>query len=135
MITDNLDALQALGLWTSLNLALMLGLALNTFRWRYKEGVAVGLADSVGLERAVRAHGNNTEYVPGILLGLGVLTLLGETAMLIHAAGALLLVARVLHAIGIQQTHAQVPAARAVGNIVCWLLFLGIVLRLLQRSF
>lgn len=135
MIIENTEAFKALALWASLNLGLMLALALNTFRWRFKEGVAVGLSDSAGLERAIRAHGNNTEYVPGILLGLLILVPLGESPLVIHACGALLLVARILHAIGIQQTHTAVPIPRAVGNIACWLLFLGVVARLLMLSF
>ena len=124
------ESIRAVTLWSGLNLGLMLVLALNTFRWRAKAGVGVGLSDSVGLERAVRAHGNNIEYVPGILLGLLLLALMGESSLTIHVAGAALLVARVLHAIGIQQTYTDVPPARVAGNLICWLLFLVLVVRL-----
>ncbi len=134
MILENSDAVHALALWASLNLALMLILALNVFRWRVKENVVVGLSDSFGLERAMRAHGNNTEYVPSILFGLLLMALLGENPLYIHIGGGVLLLARILHAIGIQQSYTPVPLARASGNIVCWLLFATVIIRLLLLS-
>ena len=63
----------ALALYVGLNLLLTFLLALNVVRHRFK-GDSV---DQVKLEKAVRAHGNNTEYVPIILIGLGVIALMG----------------------------------------------------------
>ena len=65
--------LNALSFWVGLNLLLTLLLALNVVRNRFKaQGDS---ADPVALEKAVRAHGNNTEYVPGILIGLGLMAM------------------------------------------------------------
>lgn len=128
---DNLEAIKVVVFWSALNLALMLALAINVFRWRAKERIAVGISNaSDGLQRSVRAHGNNTEYVPGIVVGLLMMALLGESTWVLNIAGAVLLFSRVLHAIGIQQVNKALPMARVVGNIVCWLLFALIIGRL-----
>ncbi len=136
MIIEPTEAIKAVTLWSAVNFGLMLVLALNTFRWRLKEMVAVGIAKgSPGLERAVRAHGNNIEYVPSILLGFLLLAILGESSQVLHIAGAILFIARVLHAYGIQQLDVAVPKTRVAGNLLCWLLFLALVVRLILLSF
>jgi len=67
-------AFEAVGLWIALRL-LLLVLTVNVTRLRFKEEVAVGVGESVGLERAVRAHGNAAEAVPPLLTGLGAMAL------------------------------------------------------------
>ena len=84
------------------------------------------------LEKAVRAHGNNTEYVPIILIGLGVMAMTGASAQTISILGGTLFVARIFHAYGIQQ--AKVPNIFGmVGNIVTWLVMLWLRRRFLCR--
>ena len=94
--------LNALSLWVGLNLLLTLLLALNVVRNRFKAQGDSG--DPVTLEKAVRAHGNNTEYVPGILIGLGLMAMTGASAQTINILGGTLFVVRILHAYGIQQS-------------------------------
>lgn len=116
----------ALALHVGLNLVLTFLLALNVVRHRFKGDSA----DQVMLEKAVRAHGNNTEYVPIVLIGLGVIAMTGASAQTISILGASLLVARVFHAYGIQQ--AKVPNIFGmVGNIVTWLVMLWVAATLL----
>tara|TARA_B100000900_G_scaffold25971_2_gene20170 strand:- start:231 stop:617 length:387 start_codon:yes stop_codon:yes gene_type:complete len=116
----------ALALHVGLNLILTFLLALNVVRHRFKGDSA----DQVMLEKAVRAHGNNTEYVPIVLIGLGVIAMTGASAQTISILGASLLVARVFHAYGIQQ--AKVPNIFGmVGNIVTWLVMLWVAATLL----
>lgn len=116
----------ALALHVGLNLMLTFLLALNVVRHRFKGDSA----DQVMLEKAVRAHGNNTEYVPIVLIGLGVIAMTGASAQTISILGASLLVARVFHAYGIQQ--AKVPNIFGmVGNIVTWLVMLWVAATLL----
>lgn len=118
-------------LWAALNLGLMLLLGLNVSRLRVKAGVGVGSGDDPRLERAIRAHGNNTEYVPGLLIGLVLLALLQFPAWFLHTVGGVLFVARILQAHGIQQIGDDVPVTRAAGNLVTWLLYLVTVVVLL----
>jgi len=64
------QSLQAVALWAGLNPGWTLLIALNVTRHRMKEGVSTGSGSSQSLDRAVRAHGNNIEYVPGAILGI-----------------------------------------------------------------
>lgn len=119
----------ALALYVGLNLLLTLVLAINVVRHRFKGESG----DPVALEKAVRAHGNNTEYVPIILVGLGVMAMMGASAQTISILGGTLFVARVFHAYGIQQ--AKVPNVFGmVGNIVTWLVMLCVATTLILQA-
>ena len=109
--------LDAIALWSGANLLLMLALGLKLSRLRIQMGTGVGTGDDPRLERAIRAHGNNTEYVPGALLLLLLAGATGWSATWLHVVGGALLVARILHAYGIQQLEQRLPPARAAGNI------------------
>ena len=111
----------ALATWTGLHTLLMLGLALNVTRHRLRAG-AEGSNPEV-LDKAIRAHGNNIEYVPIILFGIALLALLGIGATLVHALCAILFLARCLHAYGIQQFGA-LPKSRVIGNVGTWVVML-----------
>ena len=119
----------ALALYVGLNLLLSFLLALNVVRHRFK-GDSV---DQVKLEKAVRAHGNNTEYVPIILIGLGVMAMMGASAQTISILGGTLFVARIFHAHGIQQP--KMPNIFGmVGNITTWLVMLCVATTLLLQG-
>jgi uncharacterized membrane protein YecN with MAPEG domain len=119
----------ALALYVGLNLLLTFVLAINVVRHRFKGDSA----DQVMLEKAVRAHGNNTEYVPIILVGLGVITMMGASAQTISILGGTLFVARLFHAYGIQQT--KVPNIFGmVGNIATWLVMLCVATKLILQG-
>lgn len=60
-------------------------------------GVSLGHGDDQVLLRRIRGHGNFAEYVPLILVLIGMLELSGLATWAIHALGATLLVARLLH--------------------------------------
>ena len=119
----------ALALYVGLNLLLTLVLAINVVRHRFKGESG----DPVALEKAVRAHGNNTEYVPIILVGLCVTAMMGTSAQTISILGGTLFVARVFHAYGIQQS--KVPNIFGmVGIIVTWLVMLCIGAKLILAA-
>ena len=119
----------ALALYVGLNIFLTFLLALNVVRHRFKGDSA----DQVMLEKAVRAHGNNTEYVPIILIGLGVMAMTGASAQTISILGGTLFGARVFHAYGIQQ--AKVPNIFGmIGNVLTWLLMLCVATTLLLQG-
>lgn len=123
--------LNALSLWVGLNLLLTLLLALNVVRNRFKAQGDSG--DPVTLEKAVRAHGNNIEYVPGILIGLGLMAMTGASAQTINILGGTLFVVRILHAYGIQQS--KVPNIFGlVGNFGTWLTMLCVATTLIMNG-
>ncbi len=129
------QSLQAVALWAGLNLGWTLLLALNVTRHRMKEGVSTGSGSSQALDRAVRAHGNNIEYVPGALLGILILAALGYSPLVINLLGASLLVARFCHAHGIQQLEVALPKTRVLGNVLTWALYLIVVCLLVYSYF
>ncbi len=123
--------LSALSLWVGLNILLTLLLALNVVRHRFKAQGDSG--DPAVLEKAVRAHGNNVEYVPSILIGLGLMAMMGASAQTLNILGGTLLVVRISHAYGIQQ--AKVPNAFGlVGNFGTWLTMLCVATTLILNA-
>ena len=129
------QSLQAVALWAGLNLGWTLLIALNVTRHRMKEGVSTGSGNSQSLDRAVRAHGNNIEYVPGAILGILILAALGYSPLVINLLGASLLVARFCHAHGIQQLEVDLPKTRVLGNVLTWALYLVVVCLLVYSYF
>ncbi|MGL5975541.1 MAG: MAPEG family protein [Aeromonas sobria] len=111
---------------------LFLGLSFWVVRRRAQFGVMIGQGEALELLAAIRAHGNFAEYVPLTLLLMALCELAGADALWLHAGGAMLLVGRILHAIGIQIPKApNVP--RFLGTLLFWLaLGLFSVLVLLQ---
>lgn len=129
-----MEPIAVAGLWAGANLGLMLLLGLNASRVRIREKVPVGTGQNARLERAVRAHGNNTEYVPGLIICLIMMALLGEQALVLHLVGGGLFVARLLHAHGIQVLDNPLPPTRVTGNILTWVLFIGAAIRLIYLA-
>ena len=107
-------------------------LAIGVAATRGKSGVSIGDGGRPELVTATRRHGNFVEYVPLLLLMLAVLELNGASDGLLHGLGLSLLVARVLHAVGI---HAEVERSvpRAIGAIGTWLVTLVAAGCLLQQ--
>lgn len=123
--------LSALSLWIGLNVLLTFLLAMNVVRNRFKAQGDAG--DPVLLEKAVRAHGNNTEYVPSILIGLGLMAMSGASAQTINILGGTLFVVRIFHAYGIQQAKMPNPLGM-VGNIGTWLVMLCVAVTLIMNG-
>lgn len=69
---------------------------------------------------AIRAHGNFAEYVPLTLLLMALCELAGVGALWLHLGGVLLVVGRILHAIGIQIPRAP-NMPRLFGTLFFWL--------------
>ncbi len=79
-----------LGLW-------FLALSYRVIRQR-GQGVSLGHGDDMELLRRIRGHGNFAEYVPLILLMMGMLEAgLHAPAWGIHVLGIMLVIARLLH--------------------------------------
>ena len=76
------------------------GLAAQTVRLRRLNRAAFGDAGSPELRSAIRGHAHFAEYVPIIVLMLAMLEMSGVAAYRIHALMGALVVARVLHPIG-----------------------------------
>lgn len=77
-------------------LALVLAVLVIHGRGRHRVGIGDGGNEELG--RAIRVFGNFSEYVPLLLVMLGMLEALAMPRWAIHLGGAALVVARLLHA-------------------------------------
>ena len=116
----------------SLHALLYVALSLRVVLLRKGRGVGIGTGGDAELARAVRVHGNFAEYVPLTLLLMALCELAGVGALWLHRGGGLLLLGRILHAIGIQIPKAP-NKPRLFGTLFFWLsLGLFSVLALVQ---
>ena len=106
-------------LYAGLNALLALYLAFRTSQQRLKGNVIFGEGGYEPLKLAIRAHANNVEYVPLVLVLIALLEIAAQPAWLIHALGASLLTGRVLHAIGLSSTGESSPP-RLYGTLLTW---------------
>ena len=83
----------------------MILLSAPVIRLRATAGVNIGSGGHPALERAIRVQGNYGEYVPLTLLLLAFAEIGGSPDWLIHGLCGLLLVGRVLHALGVSRTE------------------------------
>ena len=79
---------------------LYLVLGLQVSRLRRGHRVVFGDGDNIKLRSAIRAHGNFAEYVPIIVLLVALLEMSGLPAVRLHLLMGGLLVARLLHPLG-----------------------------------
>lgn len=119
-----INSMAAAAFWIATNMLLTLVLALNVTKFRMSANASVGTGGNPGLERAIRAHGNNIEYVPLALVAMLLLSVQGCSSFLVHGLGAGLLLGRLMHAHGIQQQSQKLPITRVLGNIVTWAVYL-----------
>jgi uncharacterized protein len=89
---------------------MMLGLSTYVTMLRAKTGISIMDGGNTALAERIRRHGNFIENVPMALLLMALAELLGAGSSWLHAAGAFLIVGRILHVMGI---HHDKPAAVA----------------------
>ena len=110
-------------LYGSLNAFLNVALAVRVSRLRVAHGVSLGTGDSKEVLHAVRAHGNNAEFVPLAIVMLLIAELSGGSAIALHVLGASLFAGRLLHIVGIPR-RAPNPY-RFLGNGATWIVILA----------
>ena len=111
-------------LYAGLSALILLGLSARVVALRRRHQVGIGTGSINTLERAVRAQANFTEYVPLALLVIALLELNGLGAWAVHAFGAVLVLARLLHALGLNRS-AGTSMGRFVGTLLTWLVLLA----------
>jgi uncharacterized membrane protein YecN with MAPEG domain len=96
-------------LYAGLNAIVNILLAYRVTRLRDTHRVSIGAgAGATPLQIGIRAHGNNAEYVPLALVLLLICELCGGDRALLHVLGGGLLLARVLHPIGLPRKSPNV---------------------------
>lgn len=123
MFMDVTSAARAAALWAGLHLILLLVLGVLVTRQRRRHGVPIGDGGVPALQRAIRAFGNATEYVPTAIAGLAILGMLSAPGLLVHGLGGTLFVGRLLHGVGLSvSSGATLP--RAIGTLATWIAYL-----------
>lgn len=116
--------LEYAALYAGVNILLLLVLAMRVPGFRGKHKVSLGDGGNPELMRAVRAHGNATEYIPAGIAGITLLALLDPAApiWLLHASGLSLTIGRILHAGGLAM--GELNPGRMIGTVLTFLAFL-----------
>ena len=114
---------------------LYLVLGLQVSRLRRGHRVLFGDGDNIKLRSAIRAHGNFVEYVPFIVLMVAILEMSGTPATGVHLLMGALLVARLLHPLGmyVGPRTLQFQICRVGGILLTLLVMLCAALLLLWR--
>jgi len=83
---------------TAILLFIFIALSFNAAFTRRKSGLAVGEADNETLLRAVRAHGNFTEFTPMFLISLFLIDHASKNCEYILVIGSGFILGRISHA-------------------------------------
>ena len=110
-------------------------LGLQVSRLRQGNKVLFGDGGNIKLRSAIRAHANFVEYVPLIVLMVAMLEMSGMPAPRVHLLMAALLVARLLHPLGMYAgpRSLQFQICRVGGILLTLLVMLASALLLLWR--
>ena len=111
------------GLYAALCALLILALSFRIVGLRRRLKVGIGDGGDAGLARAIRAQANAVEYVPLMLVMLLVAENNGAGVLFVHVCGAGLVLARVLHAVGLSGS-AGTSFGRVWGTLGTWILLL-----------
>jgi uncharacterized protein len=110
-------------LYGALNAIFNIFLANEVSRMRRHHKVGLGTGAVPQMEIAIRAHGNNAEFVPLAIVMLLLAELCGGSPMLLHILGGSLLVARASHWFGLPRPAPN--AFRFMGTAITWFVILA----------
>ena len=125
---------EIVALYAALNLILLLVLTYLVIRQRRQHQIGFGHKNNEDMQRAIRVHGNFTEYTPMALLGLFMMASLSAPVYWLHGVGALFTIARVLHAFGYSKSSG-ISKGRYYGIVLTILTILVEALYLLFKIF
>ena len=95
--------------------------------------VRLGTGTEEGMQQAVRVQANFVEYVPFAVLLLVLAEVSGLPGSAVHAAGAVLVVSRLLHAAGLSRSPGR-SFGRLYGTAGTWLTIVALSLWLLYAT-
>ena len=110
-------------LFAALHTGLLLALLAPISRHRHAHKIGLGDGGDKELARKIRVHANFVEHVPMALLLLALLEMNGLAQLAVWALGGALLVARVMHAVGLSRTGGY-SFGRFWGTALTWLVLL-----------
>ena len=84
-------------------------LSIRVIQMRASAKIGIGTGNDPAMERRIRVHGNFAEYVPLALLLLAFMEMQQQPRFLIHTLCIVLIVARIIHAIGVTPVDENFP--------------------------
>ena len=96
-------------LYAGLMVAVMVWLAWGIGAMRGKTEISIGFGDSKELAEAGRRYGNFTEHVPMALVLMAIVELNGGHGVFLHIVGALLVLSRIAHPLGLHYDNISHP--------------------------
>ena len=116
---------QVTALYAGLLALVYLILSVWVIRVRIRQKVHAGDKGDPVMANAMRVHANFAEYVPMALILLLLAEMQGAPALALHVLGAVLLLARIMHALGMAALPHK-PPLRGGGAVLTFLvLFVG----------
>lgn len=107
---------------------LILLLAIDTVRQRFRTRIPHGTGDDPRLTYASRAHGNLAEHAPIVVILVGLLEMSQADHMGLMIVSGVFILARLLHIHGLYNPkEGGPPLTRAIGVIATWLVFLVLI--------
>ena len=97
---------------------------------RGKTGISFLHGDNMELAETIRRHDNFVENVPLALILMGIVEANGGNVMLLHVLGVVLVVARILHPLGLHHDRPRHPlrAAGAGATLLVTIILVGVAL-------
>ena len=107
-------------LYASILALLVIFLAYKVVNFRQTKSVGLGdNGDKDGM-RAIRVHANAVEYIPMMIILMGIYEANGGSTIMLHIIGAVAVIARILHATGLSKS-AGTTFGRFVGTLLTWI--------------
>jgi len=125
---------QMVAFYAAINALIMLTLAMLVVRARVKTRTEIGDNADPSMIGPLRAHANNTEYVPLAILLMLILYSLGANVYVIHAVGGTLTLGRLLHALGLSR-NVGTSVPRFAGMVLTWLAYIVAIAATLWLTF
>ena len=124
------------GLYAGILALMQLWLTWRVIKERRANKITLGDKGNPDLLCAIRTHGNFIETVPGLLTLLLILELGGVLTPILHMFGGALVIARILHFMGLNK-EGHVGQGRVMGMKMIFLLYLvgGVLCILLGLPF
>lgn len=118
------SSVYSFGFYTALNALIALVLSILVVRARVRTKTAIGDGGKPEMAGPLRAHGNNSEYVPmALVLMWALASPLGGSIWMIHGVGVPLTLGRLLHAFAL--TGSTGPSTlRVLGMTLTWIAYI-----------
>lgn len=116
--------LQITGLYASLLAVLIIYLAFRVAMFRLTNKVGLGDKGDYKTMKLIRVHANAVEYVPTLLILMGIYEVNGGSSMVLNILGALAVLARILHAFGLSKSSGF-SIGRSLGTVLTFVIVIA----------